>query len=208
VDDVAGRQWSDRLRSIRPTAIAGSIGAIGTADGHGPDRPDPHDTATIHARHRREQNEWVSDDHRRSAIDRILGRMPIDAVVRNVDVQGVIERVDINALLDRIDLNRVLARVDIQALVERVDLDRLLRDVDIDALAARIDVERLVARTDLGRIVLDSTTGVGTRLLDSVRSQGVGLDRFVNRWADRILRRNAEETPDGPPLLVGRMAAR
>ena len=58
-----------------------------------------------------------------------------------------------------------------------------------------------MSRTELGSIIARSTTSVLTEGLDLVRSQGVGLDDFTNRWVNRILRRKGE-LPAGPPLLV------
>ena len=39
-----------------------------------------------------------------------------------------------------------------------------------------------------------------------IRSQGVGLDDFINRWTNRVLRRKGE-LPAGPPLLLPRAGA-
>jgi hypothetical protein len=64
-----------------------------------------------------------------------------------------------------------------------------------------------VGRTELGGIIVQSTGGIMTRALDFVRAQGVGLDEWINRWVDRILRRKPGDTPDGPPLLIAAAAA-
>jgi hypothetical protein len=36
-----------------------------------------------------------------------------------------------------------------------------------------------------------------------VRAQGVGLDDFLARWVNRILRKDPSSWPLGPPALVG-----
>jgi hypothetical protein len=117
----------------------------------------------------------------------------LDPLVRLVDVNAVLERVDVEELLDRIDINAVLDRVDIDRLIERVDVQRLVE---------RVDVDELVQRTELGSLVVRSTSGMASAALDSVRSQAVGLDGFVIRWADRVLRRKPGARPAGPSLLV------
>ena len=53
----------------------------------------------------------------------------------------------------------------------------------------------LVEQTELGTIIARSTSGVASEVLDMVRAQGVGLDDFFARWANRILRRR----PGRPP---------
>jgi hypothetical protein len=112
-----------------------------------------------------------------------------------VDLDRVLEHVDVNALIDRIDLN---------ALLERVDVNELLARVNLNAVLERVDVEELVQRSDLGSILIESSTSVGTRLLDTLRSHAVGLDQLVERVVTRLLRRDAATVPEGPPLLVAR----
>ncbi|HUQ63355.1 MAG TPA: hypothetical protein VM121_06360, partial [Acidimicrobiales bacterium] len=64
------------------------------------------------------------------------------------------------------------------------------------------NVEHLIERTELGGILVRSTTGIAERGLDFVRAQGVGLDQLINRWVDRVLRRDSSEAPPGPRLLL------
>jgi hypothetical protein len=132
----------------------------------------------------------------------MLGMMPVDAVVRQVDAQALIDRLDINAILDRVDIDRILARVDLDALLKRVDVNDVIDRIDVNAVVARVDVEDLVARTELGDLLVHSTTSLATKFLDTLRAQGVGLDQFMNRWVDRILRRPPDAAPAGPPLRV------
>ena len=98
-----------------------------------------------------------------------------------------------DALIGRVDLNDLVGRLDVDALVGRLDVNELVNRVDLDAL---------VQQTELGGIVAKSTSGLMTAALDAVRSQGVGLDLFLNRWVNRVLRRR-QATPLGPPLLIG-----
>jgi hypothetical protein len=123
----------------------------------------------------------------------------------------VVDAIDIDALIDRIDVDKIVARVDVDKIVERVDVDRIVARVDVQKIAERIDVnaivdqldiDNLVQHTELGSIIARSTTGVVTELLDVVRSQGVGLDDFTFRWANRLVGRKVDDLPLGPPLLM------
>jgi hypothetical protein len=66
-----------------------------------------------------------------------------------------------------------------------------------------------VEQTELGSIIARSTTGILTEVLDVVRAQGVGLDDFILRWANKLIGRGKKlkDWPVGPPLLVAPKAA-
>src|ERR1700683_3000182 len=119
-----------------------------------------------------------------------LPRPSLDPVLRLVDVDRLLDHVDVNTLVERVDLNALLERVDINALLARVDLNAVLE---------RVDVEELVQRSDLGHLLLDSTTSVGTRVLDALRSHAVGLDGLLERLVTRVLRRDPATVPARPP---------
>jgi hypothetical protein len=85
--------------------------------------------------------------------------------------------------------------------MDRVDLNRLFARLDMNQILERVDVNEIVARTDLEAIITRSTSGLASEALDAVRSQGVGLDGFVNRWVDRLLGRHGER-PAGPVALL------
>jgi poly(A) polymerase Pap1 len=108
--------------------------------------------------------------------------------------QAIAERI-ISLVMDSIDIDAIVARVDIQKIIERVD---------INAIVAQLDIDALVQQTELGSIIAHSTTGVLSEVLDVVRSQGVGIDDFVFRWANRVVGRRAKASafPTGPALLV------
>lgn len=78
-------------------------------------------------------------------------------------IDGVVRRIDINALVERIDINALIDRIDVQRVVDR------------------IDVESLVLRSNVSAIITQSTTGVFTQLLDSIRVQVVMLDLYLLR---------------------------
>jgi hypothetical protein len=153
------------------------------------------------------------------ALAQRVAERVIDLVVQALDVNALIQRVDLNTVLDQVDLNEVLKKVDVPALVERVDIGKIVDRVDIDeilgrvdiealldrvdvnALVARIDMDALIEQTDLGAVIAQSSGGVASEALDAVRSQFVGLDRFIDRWAWRLLRRNAPR-PAAPAALM------
>jgi hypothetical protein len=126
-------------------------------------------------------------------IDALLERVDVDALIRRVDVDDVVGRVDVDGLIDRVDVEKIIERVDVEKIIERVDVKKIVERVDIDAL---------VEQTELGTIIARSTSGVASGVLDVVRAQGVGLDDFVARWINRILRRRSEDWPAGPAQLL------
>ena len=79
--------------------------------------------------------------------------------------------------------------------------------MDVEKIIQRVDIDALVEQTELGTIIAHSTSGVASEVLDLVRAQGVGLDDFVARWVNRILRRNSDDWPPGPPDLVAALAS-
>lgn len=94
-------------------------------------------------------------------------------------LQGVIRQV--------VDL--VLDQIDMEALIDRIPIDHVIDSVDIDAIIEKIDIEGVVADLDIGSIVRDSTTGLAGETVDAVRVQVMGVDLFVARVVDKVLRR-------------------
>jgi hypothetical protein len=116
----------------------------------------------------------------------------------------VIDAIDIDAIVSKVDIDKIVSRVDVDAIVERVDIQKIIERVDINAIVNQLDIDALVQQTELGSIIARSTTGVLSEVLDVVRSQGVGLDDFIFRWANRVVGRRAKASafPVGPALLV------
>jgi hypothetical protein len=115
-------------------------------------------------------------------------------------VSIVMDAIDMDALLERIDIDAVVNRVDVDALIDRVDVEKIIDRVDVKKIVERVDIDAVMEQTELGTIIARSTTGVASEVLDLVRAQGVGLDDFVARWVNRVLRR--KDLPSGPPGLV------
>jgi hypothetical protein len=126
----------------------------------------------------------------------------VTLVIESIDIDALIDRVDVNKIVERVDVERIVERVDVEKIVERVDVQKIVQRIDVNAIVNEIDIDTLVSQTELGSIIARSTTGVLTELLDVVRSQGVGLDDFIFRWANRLVGRKVEDLPIGPPLLV------
>ena len=108
-------------------------------------------------------------------------------------MQRVIDRVDLDAVVDSVDLDAAVARVDLNAAADRIDVDRVVARVDVDAIAASLDIEAIVA---------ESTKGVFGRFIDLLRRQVVGIDEISMRTVNRLLRRDYDSLPVGPPLAV------
>ena len=149
-------------------------------------------------------------------IDAVMDRVDLQALLTRIDLNEVLDKLDVDLLLERMDINRVLARVDIdavlaaanlddlvarvdlQAVVDRLDLDQIVAKVDLNAALRRVDIDALVERTEVGALMARSGSAVMAQTVDVVRSQGVGLDSFVHRWVDRILRRGRTVGTDRP----------
>lgn len=112
----------------------------------------------------------------------------------------------VDTVVDVVPLDDVLAHVDLNAVLQRIDVQAMLERVDINQIMGQVDVEGLVEHTEIGALIAKSTGGVATEVLDAFRRQGVGLDGFVFRWAQRIRRKKLKDAPVGPPLLVGEPA--
>ncbi|MBZ5737852.1 RDD family protein [Nocardioides mangrovi] len=143
--------------------------------------------------------------------DRLLARVDVAALVSRIDPDELMSRLDPNALLDRVDMNALLARVDMNSLLDHVDMNTLLDHVDLNALLAKVDVEALLAPVDLEalvrrsgvpELVAESTNQLAGSAIDLVRRQLVALDVVIDRIVSRLLRRDPDTQPVGPPLLL------
>jgi hypothetical protein len=143
-------------------------------------------------------------------VNALLNRVDVNNLLDRLDVNALLDRLDVNALLDRVELSPILDRVDINALLDRADIDNVLRRVDVGAVVDRVDINEVVGRidmdalveeTDLGAVIARSSGGVASEVLDAARSQTVGLDQFIDRWVQRLLRRK-HPGPLAPPAQL------
>jgi hypothetical protein len=130
-----------------------------------------------------------------------VAKRATELVVDSLDVNAVLDRIDVNKLLNQVDVNQLLDRVDVDRLLARVDVNALVDKVDVNELTERVDVNALVNKTELKTMLAKSSTTVVTEGIDLVRSQAVGLDDFLARWVNRILRRK-QAPAVGPPRLI------
>ncbi len=128
----------------------------------------------------------------------VADQLDIQSILDRVDLNVLLEQVDVTALLERTDLNAVLERVDMDDLIDRIDLNRVLGRLDLNALLLRVDIEALIQHTEVSSIIAATGSGVAAKVVDVARSQGVGLDLFVQRWVDRLLRRPSGRGPLAP----------
>lgn len=138
-------------------------------------------------------------------VELVVNALDVNELVARVDLNAVIGAVDIDAVMKKIDLNTLLDRVDLDDLIRRVDVGAVLDRVDVNDLVKRIDMAALVEETDLGAVIASSSGGVMNEALDALRSQVVGLDRFIDRRVSRLLRRK-HPLPSGPSTLHLRKA--
>jgi hypothetical protein len=124
----------------------------------------------------------------------------VPGVVEALDVDEVVQRLDVQAIVDRIDLDTVLDRVDVDRLIKRVDLEAVLAGVDLNTALARVDFDAVLARTELSAVISRSGSALASRGLDLLRSQAVGMDAFIERWTDRLFRRQPRATRPKVPI--------
>jgi uncharacterized RDD family membrane protein YckC len=150
-------------------------------------------------------------------VDGLVARTDLEALIARVDPNVLLERVDVDRLLDRVEVDRLLDRVDVHRLLDRVDLDRVVAGLDVDAVVARVDLDRALAGVDLEvlvrqagipELVAESTGQVAGSALDLGRRLLVGLDVGSSRFLHRLVRRDPDALPPGPPTLVADGQAR
>jgi hypothetical protein len=134
-------------------------------------------------------------------VNELAARIDLNVMLGRVDLNALLTKVDLNAFLTKVDLNGLLDQVDVNAFLARVDIKPLLDRVDVNDLVGQVDMDALVSRTDLGAVIARSSGGMGTEALDAVRRQAVGLDQFVDRWVQRLLRRR-RPAPSAPAALL------
>jgi hypothetical protein len=154
---------------------------------------------------RRNPVEALAQQVTERVVDLLVGALDVNELVARVDLNAILARVDVDEVLKKVDLNALLGQVDVNALLAQVDLKPLLDRVDVNDLVSRIDTDALVEKTDLGAVIARSSGGMATEALDAVRSQAVGLDQFVDRWVQRLLRRK-QPGPSAPPALLSLQA--
>jgi hypothetical protein len=150
---------------------------------------------------RRNPVEAIAQQVTERVVDLLVSALDVNELAARIDLNALLDRVDLNTVLKQVDLNALLDQVDVNAVLARVDLKPLLERVDVNDLVSQVDMDALVERTDLGAVIARSSGGMGTEALDALRSQAVGLDQFVDRWVQRLLRRK-QPLPSAPSALL------
>lgn len=135
----------------------------------------------------------------------VLERVDLDPIVtRALDGMDITE-----VVLERADLERIvthaLDRMDLtQIVVERVDMEQVIDQVPIVEIA-----DYVIEEIDLPRIIRDSTGGIASDAMDSVRLTSYSADRSVGRIVDRLLSRRTRDVdaPGDPESLMAGEAA-
>jgi hypothetical protein len=131
------------------------------------------------------------------AADVILSRLDLTGIVlTRVQLEPIIMRA-----LDELDLTEiVLSRVDIDAIVAKADVEAIIDRVPIVPIA-----DYVIDEIDLPQIIRQSTGGVATEAINSVRVQSFGADQWAARLTDAIVRRRHRDVdaPGDPESLRG-----
>lgn len=124
----------------------------------------------------------------------------------------------VGVVLDRIDLgavvNRALDQIDLtQIVVDRVDVDRIAEQVDLAPIMDRLPLidlaNYIIDEIDLPSIIRDSTGGIASDALNSIRMQSTDADVLLAHVVDRILLRRRQrdtDSPGDPQSMLGESA--
>lgn len=131
----------------------------------------------------------------------------LDAVVP-VTVGAVLDRIDLTSMvLQRVDLRQVvqqtLAELDLTEIVlENVDVDAIVEKANLTLIIDRLPLidlaNYIIDEIDLPSIIRDSTGGMASDAMNSVRLQTTELDDVLTRVADRMLFRRRHRQIDAP----------
>jgi len=138
-------------------------------------------------------------------LDAVVPRVA-DVILSRLDLTGIVlTRVQLEPIimraLDELDLTEiVLSRVDVDAIVAKADIEAVIDRVPIVPIA-----DYVIDEIDLPQIIRQSTGGVATEAINSVRVQSFGADQWVARLTDAIVRRRHRDVdaPGSPESLQG-----
>jgi hypothetical protein len=138
----------------------------------------------------------------------------LDAVVPRV-ADAILSRLDLTSIvLDRVQLEPIIMRalneLDLTEIVlSRVDIDAIVATADIEAIIDRVPIvpiaDYVIDEIDLPQIIRQSTGGVATEAINSVRVQSFGADQWIARLTDALVRRQHRnvDAPGNPESLQG-----
>ncbi len=144
----------------------------------------------------------VNEVAERLDLDQLVDRLDVNKVANRLDLDALIERLDVNQIAARLDLDQLVDRLDVNKVAERLDLDALVQRIDVNQLAERLEISGVLDRVELVPLMSRGAEEVATSTLDLARRQVVRVDAVVNGIVDRLVGRDPERTPLGPPSLV------
>ena len=81
-------------------------------------------------------------------------------------------------------------------------IEKIIGRVDVNAVLAQVDIDALIERTSMGSIIARSSAGLTTKAVEVLRIRSAALDAHLQRWVDRLMRRDGSSELGGPPLLI------
>jgi hypothetical protein len=117
----------------------------------------------------------------RNVLPPAVAEKPLDSVGEKVDQR-------LETARQREEVSRDDALDAAQAVLNQT-IGTVLDMLDWDMLMQHVPLERVVANVDLGGVIRESTSGLASETVDAVRVGMMGLDLWVARVVDKILRR-------------------
>jgi len=119
-----------------------------------------------------------------------LARNVLPPAVAEKPLERVNERVDqrVETARQREEGSREDALDAMQSVMNQT-IGAVLDMLDWDMLVEKVPLERIVGKVDLGGVIRESTTSLAGESVDAIRVGMMGLDLWVARVVDRILRR-------------------
>jgi hypothetical protein len=119
-----------------------------------------------------------------------LARSVLPPAVAEKPLETVGEKVDrrVETARQREEVSREDALEAVQAVVNQT-VGAVLDMIDWDMLVEKVPLERMVGQVDLGGIIRESTTSLAGETVDAIRVGMMGLDLWIARLVDKMLRR-------------------
>lgn len=124
----------------------------------------------------------------RAVLPPAIAERPLDAMGQEID-----RRLDVARARDKV--NREEAAEAVHAVVNRT-IGVAIDQVDMLALIQKIPIEEMLESVDIGSIIRGSTTSLAGESVDAIRVEVMGLDLFVARMIDKVIRRKRPRTID------------
>jgi hypothetical protein len=124
-------------------------------------------------------------------LERIVDRVDVDAIASRIDIDAIVQRMDLDGVVDRVDVQRVVGRVDIEGIVRSLDLAAIAQEV-IDQLDLAAIATDVIQEVDVPQIVRDASGTMTDETIEAIRVHGVGADRALSRFVDRLFGRDGE----------------